>query len=352
MKRPTPFLLRLAVGFACVGGLAGIALLAREERAPADQMAEAADQFLASLSPELRQKAEFGFDDPHRTAWFFTPQQDREKKPTRKGVRFEELTKEQREKALALLKSGTSARGYEQATTIMSLEEILRDVEKKGTMVRNPDWYFVSVFGKPSKTGKWGWRIEGHHLSVNFTLDRGQVESPTPFLFGANPATVKAGPRAGLRALPEVEDRARELIASLDAEQKKLAYRDKPFPEIAENTPAAKIADPVGLPCAKLNDKQRDTLLKLIEAYINRMPNAVGAAELQGVKDAGLDKIHFAYSGSLEPGKGYTYQVQGPTFVVQFLNMQADGSGNPANHIHSVWRCLQGDFGTAKASGT
>jgi Protein of unknown function (DUF3500) len=348
MKRPTSILLRLAVGFFCLSGLATIALVAREDRPAGDQMAEAAEQFLASLSPELRQKAEFDFDDPHRTGWFFTPQQDREKKPTRKGVRFEELNKEQREKALALLKAGTSAKGYEQATTIMSLEEILRDVEKKGAMVRNPDWYFISVFGKPSKTGKWGWRFEGHHLSVNFTLDRGQVESPTPFLFGANPATVKAGPRTGLRTLPDVEDRAKELIESLEGDQKTLAYREKPFPEIAENTPAAKIGAPVGVPGSKLSDKQREMIVKLLQAYTNRMPNAVAAAELKAAKDAGIEKVHFAYSGSVDPGKGYTYQVQGPTFVVQFLNMQNDGSGNPANHIHSVWRRLPADFGLQK----
>src|SRR5829696_4284715 len=326
MKRPTPLLLRLAVGLGCLTGLATVALVAREERPAGDQMADAAEQFLDSLTPELRQKAEFGFDDAHRTGWFFTPQQDREKKPTRKGLRFEELNKDQREKALALLKTGTSTKGYEQATTIMSLEETLRDVEKKGAMVRNPDWYFISVFGKPSKTGKWGWRFEGHHLSVNFTLDRGQVESPTPFLFGANPATVKAGPRAGLRTLPGVEDRAKELIGSLDADQKRLAYRDKPFPEIAENTPAARIGDPVGVPGGNLAEKQREMLVKLMQAYTNRMPNAVGAAELKAAKDAGIEKVYFGYSGSVEPGKGYTYQVQGPTFVAQFLNMQTDGS--------------------------
>ena len=236
-------------------------------------MTDAAEQFLASLPDDLRKKAEFEFDDPHRTSWFFTPQQDRDRKPTRKGVRLEELNDEQKKKALALLRSGTSAKGYEQATTIMSLEEILRDVEKKGAMVRNPDWYFVSVFGKPSKTGKWGWRIEGHHLSVSFTLDRGQVESPTPFMFGANPATVKAGPRTGLRTIPEVEDLARELIKSLDGDQKKVAFRGaKQFPEIAENTPAAKFGEPVGLPAAKMTDKQREMLVKLMEAYTNRMP--------------------------------------------------------------------------------
>jgi Protein of unknown function (DUF3500) len=344
MKRPT-VLARLSLGLVCLIGVTTLALVAREERPAADQMADSAEQFLDSLSPEQRQKAAFEYDSPHRAAWFFTPQQDKERRPTRKGIRFEELNDAQKEKALALLKAGTSGKGFEQATTIMSLEAILRDVEKKGAMVRNPDWYFISVFGKPSKTGKWGWRFEGHHLSVNFTLDRGQVESPTPFLFGANPATVKAGPRAGFRTLPEVEDRARELIKSLDDEQRKLARRDKDFPEIAENTPAAKVAEPAGIPASKLTDQQRETLLKLIEAYTNRMPAAVGAAELKAVKDAGLEKVYFGYSGSPEPGQRYTYQVHGPTFVVQFLNVQADGSGNPANHIHSGWRRLPSDFG-------
>src|SRR5688572_29258487 len=148
MKRKS-VLVRLALSVVCLSGLAAIALVAQDAPAPADQMTDAADQFLASLSPELRKKATFEYDDPHRTAWFFTPQQDRERNPTRKGIRFEELSDAQKQKALALLKAGTSAKGYEQATTIMSLESILRDVEKKGAMVRNPDWYFISVFGKP-----------------------------------------------------------------------------------------------------------------------------------------------------------------------------------------------------------
>jgi hypothetical protein len=344
MKRPAT-LLRVVFGLVCLCGLATVAMVAREERTSADQMSEAADQFLTSLTEDQRKKAVFEFDDPHRTGWFFTPQQDKEKNFTRKGVRLEELNDEQKKKALALLKTGTSAKGFEQATTIMSLEEILHDVEKKGTMVRNPGWYFVSIFGKPSKTGKWSWRIEGHHLSVNFTLDRGQVDSPTPFLFGANPADVRDGPRKGLRTLPEVEDFARELIKSLDDDQKKVAMQEKPYPEVAENTPAAKIGDPTGIPASKLNDKQRETLVKLMEAYTNRMPVSVGETEMKAAKDAGIEKVYFGYSGSTDPGKGYTYQIQGPTFVAQFLNMQADGSGNPANHIHSVWRRLPADFG-------
>ena len=340
-------LFRVSAAVLCLGGFIAIATVARDERPVGDTMTDAAEKFLDTLSPELRQKAAFDFDDPHRTGWFFTPQQDKEKNFTRKGARFEEMSDGQKKAALALLRTGTSAKGYEQATTIMSLEGILREAEGgKGAMVRNPNWYFVSVFGKPAKTGKWGWRVEGHHLSVSFTIDRGEVQSPTPYFFGANPATVKAGPRAGLRTLPEIEDLARELIASFTEDQNKLANQgDKQFPEVAENTPAAKLGVAIGVAASAMTVKQRETLVKLLEAYTNRMPSSVAAAEMKAVNDAGIENVKFAYTGSTEAGKGYTYRAQGPTFVAQFLNVQADGSGNQNNHIHSVWRRLPADFG-------
>jgi len=340
--------LRLLLIFAAVSGLATVALVSQEAAAPATRMADAAEKFLASLSDEQKKKLQFDFDDKHRTEWYFTPQQDNKTMTaTRKGLRFEELSDEQKKLALDLLKSGTSKTGYNQAVTIMSLESILKQEEPKkaGGMIRNPEWYFVSLFGKPSKTGKWGWRFEGHHLSVNFTVDRGQLSSVTPFFFGANPAEVKDGSKKGLRTLPEIEDAVRELIKSLDEEQQKTAWRDKPFPEVGEKLVAAKPGDPTGVNGAKLSDKQKETLFKLIKAYTDRMPEAVGVAEYSMVKEGGLDKVYFAYSGDATPGKGYTYRVQGPTFIIEFLNMQADGSGNPANHIHSVWRHLPSDFG-------
>jgi hypothetical protein len=341
-------LTRLVLILASVGGLAGLALLSKEEAPVSAQMSDAADKFLASLSDEQKKKAIFDFDDKHRTEWFFTPQQDNKTlTATRKGLRFEELSDEQRKLALDLLRTGTSRTGYNQATTIMSLESILKETEPKraGGMIRNPDWYFISIFGKPSKTGKWGWRFEGHHLSVNFTIDRGQIASVTPFFFGANPAEVKAGPKKGQRTLPEIEDAARELIKSLDDEQKKAAHRDNQFPEIAEKAVAANPGEPVGIAGEKLSDKQKGILLKLVKAYTDRMPDAIGSAEFEAVKKIGMDKIFFAYAGDPTPGKPYTYRVQGPSFLVEFLNVQADGSGNPANHIHSVWRHLPNDFG-------
>jgi hypothetical protein len=227
----------------------------------------------------------------------------------------------------------------------MSLEAILHDVEKGGTNVRNPDWYFFSVFGTPHKTSKWGWRVEGHHLSLNFTVDNGKILSATPAFFGANPAVIRDGNRKGSAVLPEAEDLAAQLARLLSDEQKKTAQRDKAFPEIEQKKAAPDVGEPQGLPASKMNEKQKELLVKLLESYAHRLTPEVADAQLQEVRDAGIDKIHFAFSGSFEEGKPTTYRIQGPTFVVEFLNAQADGSNNPANHIHSSWRSIAGDFG-------
>jgi hypothetical protein len=340
-------LLRLGLVAVAASALAGVALIANQAPPAGAGMADAANKFLASLTPELKKKAAFAFDDPNREKWYFTPQQEK-KVPTRKGVRLDELSAEQKAAGVTLLRSGLSTRGMEQATTIMSLESILAELEapKGGTIVRNPNWYFVSVFGEPSNTGKWGWRIEGHHLSVNLTLDKGEVVSATPVVFGANPAEVKDGPRKGLRTLPETEGPAKALITSFTEEQRKLALQPKQHPEIKEGQPTAGVGEPVGLPAAKMTDEQKATLTRLLEGYANRMPPDLAAVEMRRVTEAGLDKVHFAYwVGEDKPGKPHTYRVQGPTFVVEFLNVQADSAGNPANHIHSGWRRLPADFG-------
>jgi Protein of unknown function (DUF3500) len=339
---------RLLLTLLAVVALVGIAYVGQSTEPAGSKMATAAQNFLDTLKEDQKERAAFKFDDKERTNWYFTPRQTSDKKPTRKGLSLQDMTEAQRKAALELVRAGTSPDGYTKATTIMSLESILRELEAKGgTMVRDPEWYFFTVFGTPSKTGKWGWRVEGHHLSLNFTLDGGKVVSSTPAFFGANPASVKAGPRKGLRTLPEAEDLARELFASLDNEQKAVALRKEPFPETPENSTAPKVGEPVGLPAAKMTDKQRDTLVKLLQAYASRMPDDIADVEMKQVKDAGIDKIHFAYSGGVEDGQPHTYRVQGPTVVVEFLNMQNDSAGNPANHIHSSWRNIKGDFGLA-----
>jgi hypothetical protein len=270
------------------------------------------------------------------------------KKSTRKGLPLEDMTEEQRKAALELVKAGTSERGYTAATTIMSLESILHELERGGSMVRDPQWYFFTLFGTPSNTGKWGWRVEGHHLSLNFVIDGGQVQSATPAFFGANPATVMDGERKGTRALADADDLAKELYKSLNEEQQQIAHQDKEFPEIEGRTRVPKAGEPKGLAFAKMEPKQQELLRKLIESYARRMPADVAEAEMSDVRKSGLDAVHFAFAGDPETGKPHTYRVQGPTFVIEFLNVQADSAKNPANHIHSAWRTIKGDFGLAQ----
>ncbi len=329
------------------------ALVGQPEPGSAPKMAAAAKAFLAALTPEQQKTASLPFDSKARVAWFFTPQQTKEKQPTRVGVRLEVMTAAQKAAALDLLKTGLSADGFKQATTIMSLEGILADLEgTKGTNVRNTGWYFVTVFGEPSNAGAWGWRFEGHHMSVNYTLDKGAVVSATPLMFGANPAVVKDGDRKGLRTLPAIEDHARALIKSLTPDQDKVAKQPTPKGvegwEIKENSPTADVGAPKGVAADKLDAAQRKTLDALLRAYTDRMPADLAAAEADRAAKTPPGSLHFAYTGSAEVGQAYTYRVYAPEFVVEFLNVQADSAKNPANHIHSAWRRLPGDFAAAR----
>src|SRR5438270_12300519 len=180
---------------------------------PALDMTEAANNFLAALTPEQKAKAVFDFKDSQRFDWHFVP------KP-RKGIPFKEMTSPQRLLAQALLGSGLSQRGYAKAVTIMSLEQILYDLEDKD-LHRDADLYFVTIFGQPASKAAWGWRVEGHHLSLNFSLNGEQVLSVTPSFFGANPAQILSGPRKGLRTLGAEEDLARKLVKSFSEEQRR-----------------------------------------------------------------------------------------------------------------------------------
>jgi hypothetical protein len=338
---------RVLLALAMVLLLSGLAYVSQRTDPAASRMAAAAQKFLDSLTPEQKQKATFDFDHPERTNWEFVPMQDKDKRPLRKGLPLQDMTAQQKQLALALVAAGTSESGNKAATTIMGLESILKVLEapKGGAMVRDPEWYFFTIFGTPGKTGKWGWRVEGHHLSINYTLENNDVVTATPTFFGANPATIKDGPRKGQRTLAEAEDYAIGLFKTLTDEQKAVALQKKKFDEPKSKTPKSGIGAPVGVAAAKMDEKQRDLLIKLVRSYATRLPEDVAAAELKALQSAGFDKVHFAFNGSTEAGEGHTYRVQGPTFVIEFLNVQADSAGNPANHIHSCWRKIEGDFG-------
>ena len=310
-------------------------------------MQKSAVEFLGSLTAEQRPQATLAYDDPTRTDWHFIP------KDKRKGLQIKHMEPAQRKAALALLRSGLSEIGYDKATTIMSLEEILRELEKNksGGNIRDPERYYFAVFGAPSASGKWGWSVEGHHLSLNFVVSGGKVVSVTPSFFGANPALVttdlSVGPKKGTRVLAKEEQLAFDLLNSLSAEQRKVAVIAEKAPDDVTGAGKAQAVKhaPAGLAAAKMSPEQVKTLEGILDASIRNVKGELADESLAEIKQAGIDKVYFAWAGADKPGIGHYYKVQGPTFVLEFCNVQPDAAGNPANHIHSLWRSLTGDFG-------
>jgi len=297
-------------------------------------MSDAARAFLNSLTPEQRAKAEFQFDDSERMNWFYTP-------VPRKGLPIKEMTPSQQKLAFALLSAGLSQRGYIKAVSIMSLEEVLRILEHGTGPVRDPDLYFFSIFGEPSETGTWGYRVEGHHVSQNFTVVKGRVIG-TPSFFGANPAEVREGPRKGLRVLAREEDLARDLLQSLDPSQMNTALVDKTaYKEIltTNSRQAALKGQPSGLPAASMTTAQKQKLQTLLDEYAQNAPEALAQDREEEIKKAG-DRLYFAWAGGVNPGDPHYYRIQAPEFLIEY-----DDTQDNANHIHSVWRDFNGDFG-------
>ena len=297
-------------------------------------MTETAKRLLASLTSEQSGKATFKFEDDERMNWHFIPKE-------RKGLPLKDMTPPQKHLATALLSAGLSQTGFIKATTIMSLEDILRIMEKDNGVRRNPDGYFFSIFGEPSETGVWGYRVEGHHLALNFTLKGGKVTGGPAFM-GANPAEVREGPRKGLRVLHAEEDLGRTLVSSLTPEQKKVAVVSKEAPKdilTMADRKASIQGQPNGLQASKLNTKQRAMLQELVEEYAHNLPDAIAQDRMDRMKKAG-NNLYFVWAGGENKGEPHYYRVSGPDFLIEYDNTQ-----NNANHIHSVWRDLTGDFG-------
>lgn len=306
------------------------------------QMAEVANLFLSVLTPEQKAKATFKFDDEERINWHFIPRE-------RKGLPLKEMTPQQELLAHALLNTGLGFRGAAKAVTIMSLEEVLWQMEgakapdEAGKAAvrakRDPEQYFVSIFGTPEMKGTWGWRIEGHHLSLNFTIKDGQLLRASPTFFGTNPGEVRQGNLMGLRVLGKEEDLGRELVKSLNDEQWKKALFDAVAPKEMITAAEKRVSPlkPDGLSNADMTAEQKAKLKEIITEYTDRVRPEI-AAELW----AEIDKspVFFAWAGGKERGEPHYYRVQGATFLIEYDNVQGE-----ANHPHSVFRSFEGDFG-------
>lgn len=368
---------------------------AREPRRDAAaRMLAAATMWLDSLDSDQRRLALWSGGpgtpdgDSERHRWFYTP-------TDHGGLTLRAMSGPQQRLALALLSTGVSHAGYVTVATIMGLENVL-DLHEGFRMqvsgrdrARDPELYFLRVFGTPGTNGAWSWRFGGHHVSINHLVVDGELRATTPCFLGADPAESTLLGAQFLRPLGAVEDLGRELVRSLDEGLLHEAiisprapldlvsgnrpetrpgdtplnlaeiWRDPFPPEVHEAVVARTRAEetrigfgaehlelvrmpaaPNGVSAHRLTVEQQGLLRSLLDTYVGRMPDAVAEAEAEKYAGAGLHGLHFAWAGGLEKGDPHYYRIAGPRLMVEYDNAQ-----NGVNHVHSVWRDPLGDFG-------
>lgn len=300
-------------------------------------MANVTVQFLQQLSPPLREKGQFEFKDAERFNWHFVPR-------SRNGIALRDLTDAQRQTVHSMLKNALSAQGYQKASEIVNLENVLRKVEGRGDTdrYRDPLNYYVTIFGTPGTAAPWSWRFEGHHVALNFTTINSVLESSTPSFFGSNPGIVRDGPERGKQILKEESQRGFELVNALTPEQiSRAVISEEALPEIVSfNSREASALSPGGLSYREMSDAQQKMLLALLNVYVNNYELGFSKKLMAKIQKSGIENLSFAWAGSKKEGSGYYYRIQGPMLLIELDNTQ-----NNANHIHSVVRDLTNDFG-------
>ena len=334
MKRTIIFLLVAIISTAL---LAFVVFAPKANKSLESGLIEAVQQFQQTLDQDQQSRLTYNFEDDERYNWHFVPRD-------RNGLPLKTMNEDQRQAAMNLLKLSLSETGYEKAQNVMELENVLRLVEDRpaNDTYRDPENYYFTIFGNPQPGEAWGWRLEGHHLSLNFSSLSNEIVSATPTFFGANPANVPRGPKKGWRVLQPEEDLGRSLVKSLNEEQLQIAMvAEEAYPDIVTGTEVeAQAGKLAGLPYAEMNNEQQEQLMQLLEVYYNVHRAEVADKSLESIREAGLENIYFAWAGGLEVGDPHYYRLQGATFVIEYDNTQ-----NDANHIHTVIRDLQNDRG-------
>lgn len=306
------------------------------------------ETLIASLTAEQKSKTVYEYAAPERLGWHFIP------KDERKGLPVKEMSDDQRNILANVLKSILSEVGYKKVNGARRLEGLVRELEGEGRRwSRNPEDYFLTVFGTPSQDGQWAVSFEGHHVSLNFAFDKGHITGSTPQFLGAHPAVVlpgqeRTGLTAGFQLLGDEAKLAYELAASFDDAQRTAAQTSTTA--AAEIQGAGEAQAPygaaVGLAGSKMTSAQQELLGELITLYAEIAAAPVAQRRLIDIN--GLDEVTFSYSGELAAGKPHGYLIQGKTFAIEYVNSQADAEGNPANHAHAIWRDMRGDFAMTK----
>ena len=308
-------------------------------RLSAQDIAGIAKKFISTLSAEQQLNSLFPFDGAEQYNYHFVPLE-------RKGITFNEMTPEQQVLAVQLMHSCISQTAFQKISEIRQMETYLKELEKRKPEdhFRDTGNYHISIFGIPAATTIWGWRFEGHHISYNFSVNKNKLVAGTPGFMGSNPAIVLTGATKGKEILKDETAVGFELLNALSKEQLAKAVFDTGAPKdiLTFDKRKAWIDTPVGISYKELNPAQQQLLLRIVNVYTHRYTQLFAEDRLKDIQKAGLNNLRFAWAGATEKalGKGTYYRVQGPTIIIEYDNTQ-----NNANHVHSVYRDLQHDFG-------
>ncbi|MEX2235006.1 MAG: DUF3500 domain-containing protein [Cyclobacteriaceae bacterium] len=304
--------------------------------AQSTSIAGKANDFLALLDDTQSAKARYMFEDEERFNWHFVPRE-------RNGISFNDLNEKQRQAALSLLKASLSEQGFQKASNIMALENVLREVESRPNedTYRDPLNYYLTIFGNPDDENIWGWRLEGHHISINFSSGKGEIVSSTPTFWGSNPAIVRSGKFTGRQILKQETDLGFTLVNSLNMNQLKIAVIAPKAPAeiITGNQREAQLQEPKGLGYAEMTEQQKKLFMQLLNVYVKNYQLGFSKRLMAKIEKAGIENLNFAWAGSLQPGAGHYYRIQGPMLLIEYDNIQ-----NNANHVHTAVRDLTNDF--------
>lgn len=294
----------------------------------------AASVLLAGSSPEVRERLAFPFTAPERHSWTYVPGR-------RAGVALDDMAAAERELAMSLLAASLSRTGYEKATGVMKLAAVLKETRNFG---RGAGAYAFAVFGKPEPDELWGWRVEGHHLSLNFTGFGDRVISSTPHCVCADPMEVTEGLHAGLAPIHREDYIGRDLVRNLDAQQLKRTRRAGDVPNNVRAGPRrAEIAgESGGIAYSELSDEtQRHLMIGIAETYFSNLPHDLAHVQMTRLEGAARDALRFEWAGGFETTDLHYYRLHGPALSIEYATRER------ASHVHTLWREPGNDFGRA-----
>ena len=316
----------------------------------ADQMAEAANTFVAALDDELRGSALFSLDSDDRATWSNLPILMVEPR----GLLISDMNDEQRKATHALLRASMSSQGYAKVAGVMWLDDVLRDIEQRSidsesetnkdpyrrAMMdsRSSGNYAVAIFGDPGD-GDWGWKLTGHHVAVNFTVSGNRVGF-TPIFLGSSPMAIESGRYAGRMVLSHEGQRGVDLMQALSKSQQQKAVI---HPEVARDVfegpgRRASLAKFEGLPADELSAHQMQLLRILVREYLENVDHDAAAAQLELIDQSGWGELWFSWRGPVDIAEKFYYRVHGPRLLIEYVRQNE-------NHDHSVMRDPVNDYG-------